>query len=208
MIAAFHIAVAMKPLDGNFAQNALEHGVAGLNIDGCRAAGTPESTRFDPKKHAHEGWRMTSTGSECAANASPSGRWPANVILGHSPECELLGEKRITGNPTSKIHHDGYDGKSHTGFIRGVSHPGNQHSDPEGKETVADWDCSPECPVSKMGEQSGIRKGMSGGGAKNFKKKDSWAIQPYNRQLVRPEWVRCDTGTAARYFKQVSEYKK
>jgi hypothetical protein len=36
MIATLHICVAMKPLDGNFAQNALSRGVAGLNVDGCR----------------------------------------------------------------------------------------------------------------------------------------------------------------------------
>lgn len=31
-----HIVLAMKPLDGNFVENALKHGVSGLNIDGCR----------------------------------------------------------------------------------------------------------------------------------------------------------------------------
>jgi hypothetical protein len=36
VIATLHICVAMKPLDGNFAQNALSRGVAGLNVDGCR----------------------------------------------------------------------------------------------------------------------------------------------------------------------------
>ena len=41
MIGQFNIVVAMKPLDGNFAQNAVKHGVAGLNIDGCRV-GTEE----------------------------------------------------------------------------------------------------------------------------------------------------------------------
>ncbi len=30
------IVLAMNPLDGTFAENALKHGVAGLNIDGCR----------------------------------------------------------------------------------------------------------------------------------------------------------------------------
>jgi hypothetical protein len=36
MLGVFHICVAMKPLQSNFAANALEYGVAGLNIDGCR----------------------------------------------------------------------------------------------------------------------------------------------------------------------------
>lgn len=34
------IIVAMKPLDNTFAENALKHGVAGLNIDGCRIEST------------------------------------------------------------------------------------------------------------------------------------------------------------------------
>jgi hypothetical protein len=34
------IILAMKPLDGTYAHNALTHGVAGLNIDGCRIATT------------------------------------------------------------------------------------------------------------------------------------------------------------------------
>ena len=58
------IILAMKPLRGTFAANALEHGVAGLNIDGSRIG----------------------------ANGSP-GRWPANVALGHDPECQLIGVK-------------------------------------------------------------------------------------------------------------------
>jgi site-specific DNA-methyltransferase (adenine-specific) len=114
MIAAFHITVAMKPLDGNFAQNALEHGVAGLNIDRCRAAGTPESTRFDPKKHAHEGWRMTSTGSECAANASPSGRWPANLIHDGSDEVLACFPVTTSGKPCGKRN-------ATTGFFSGIT---------------------------------------------------------------------------------------
>lgn len=43
-------------------------------------------------------------------------------------------------------------------------------------------------------------KGMSGGGAKDNLKKEEWAIQPHNRQIVRDEWIRGDTGSAARFF--------
>lgn len=32
------VVVAMKPLEGTFAANAIRHGVAGLNVDGCRVA--------------------------------------------------------------------------------------------------------------------------------------------------------------------------
>ena len=74
------ITMARKPLIGTVVANVLAHGTGALNIDGCRVEGTPAPTRFDPAKHGREGWRMNATGAECAANASPLGRWPANLI--------------------------------------------------------------------------------------------------------------------------------
>ena len=68
------------------AANVLAHGTGAINVDGCRVEGTPAPTRFDPAKHGHEGWRMNATGAECAANASPLGRWPANLIHDGSDE--------------------------------------------------------------------------------------------------------------------------
>lgn len=80
------ICFARKPLIGTVAANVLEHGTGALNIEACRVAGAPEPTRFDPTKHSHNGWRMDATGEECAANASPLGRWPANVVHDGSDE--------------------------------------------------------------------------------------------------------------------------
>ena len=39
------VLLAMKPLDGTFAENAARHGVAGLNIDGCRIQGENPSAQ-------------------------------------------------------------------------------------------------------------------------------------------------------------------
>ena len=70
--------------------NILRWGTGAINIDGCRVEGAPEPTRFDPAKHGHDGWRMDATGEQCAANASPQGRWPANLLISLSePECHL-----------------------------------------------------------------------------------------------------------------------
>lgn len=78
------ILLAMKPLDGTFAQNALKWGVAGLNIDGARI-----ETDQHPGLHksfsnqGHPGyqrpWRDGSTMPEY--KPTPHGRWPANIIL-------------------------------------------------------------------------------------------------------------------------------
>ena len=48
------IIVAQKPVEGTYAANLLEHGVGGLNIDGCKTS---------------------------------DGRWPKNIIYGHSADC-------------------------------------------------------------------------------------------------------------------------
>lgn len=74
------IIFAMKPLDGTFANNALEHGVAGLNIDAARITGDMGPDRAKGKP------RRTDNTKYGKANAtinpqSPLGRWPANVVL-------------------------------------------------------------------------------------------------------------------------------
>ena len=79
MIDVVHICVAMKPLEGNFASNALEHGVAGLNVDACRVAG---ATGFGSRDDGY----VVGTGRAYQA----SGRWPANVL--HDGSGEVTGQ--------------------------------------------------------------------------------------------------------------------
>lgn len=84
------ILIAMKPLDGTFAQNALRHGVAGLNIDGGRIAANgddPNVRTNSSRRTERNGERVGNYGfAAIAANGTGSewttaGRWPANVIL-------------------------------------------------------------------------------------------------------------------------------
>lgn len=85
------ILLARKPLDGTVAANVLKHGTGAINVDGCRVPGTPETTRFNPEKHSHEGWRMSASGEETAAKAQTvSGRWPANLVHDGSDEVVAL----------------------------------------------------------------------------------------------------------------------
>lgn len=78
------IVVARKPLIGTVAQNVLEHGTGGLNIDGSRIGTTVETW---PKSRMYGGKSQvsfTSSQETIAAQPTaeaPSGRWPANVIL-------------------------------------------------------------------------------------------------------------------------------
>lgn len=90
------VVLAMKPLDGTFAENALTHGVAGLNVDGCRIETDWQNERGETwlrsGKQAHpDEWQGPSKkkpGSTVADRISPAGRWPANVLL--DPESARL----------------------------------------------------------------------------------------------------------------------
>jgi site-specific DNA-methyltransferase (adenine-specific) len=94
------IILGMKPTEGTFAENALSHGVAGLNVDGSRIA-TDETLSFGSMEIGY-GVRYGKRGRNGEASADrrhtesggtnfaatpgprggdPAGRWPANLIL-------------------------------------------------------------------------------------------------------------------------------
>ena len=89
------IILAMKPLDGTYAQNAEKWGLAGINIDGCRIE---FSSKQEAEKHAQEwdrNWTSSpihafdkETGNHPGAKRETGdgprpqkGRWPANLLL-------------------------------------------------------------------------------------------------------------------------------
>jgi len=96
MIDTIHIAVCMKPIEGNFAQNAIEHGVAGLNVDGCRIESGGEHKRGHVTKQTTvsgdmrtgKALGMYGAGSSFVATDHAGGRWPANVIHDGSDKVE------------------------------------------------------------------------------------------------------------------------
>lgn len=82
------IIMAMKPLDGTFANNALVHGVAGINVDGCRIDAHPhDANRRNNASVDRQAWRDNgpSTGygyrQDMRKPTLQQGRWPANLIL-------------------------------------------------------------------------------------------------------------------------------
>lgn len=113
------IILAMKPLDGTFAQNAERHGAAGLNIDGGRigmeTVGRGGANGF---KHTHTALKRGGLG---AGEPRPvSGRWPANLILDEEAAAmldEQSGELPTGGSP--KTANRGYTSK-HSMFGRDV----------------------------------------------------------------------------------------
>ena len=87
------IILARKPLVGTVAQNVLEHGVGGLNIDACRV-GMSDADREAAKVPMGDWTRSGTTGATDSRNGAtfepaPAGRFPANVLLDEHAATEM-----------------------------------------------------------------------------------------------------------------------
>ena len=103
------IVLAMKPCRGTFAQNALKHGVAGLNVDGGRIPVVDsEYARNHSGDRGHAGTRDGGASTDLrpgGGSASDAGRWPANVLLDDEAAAmldEQSGERTSGANPTRR----------------------------------------------------------------------------------------------------------
>lgn len=98
------IIVSMKPLDGTFAANAVNHGVAGLNIDGCRVpAGEDDYNHpgdLTKRPMAKNTFVAAERGCLKVTQAPPNtlGRWPANLIHDGSEEVVELFPQTTSGS--------------------------------------------------------------------------------------------------------------
>jgi len=93
------VVCARKPMSLSVTENVLRHGTGGLNIDACRVKG--------PKGDGVWGTSNEKTDPERTFNASPSkeeyrseqnaaGRFPANLVLVHSPSCAVVGTRKAS----------------------------------------------------------------------------------------------------------------
>jgi DNA modification methylase len=79
------IVLARKPLVGTVAANVMEYGTGALNIDGTRVSGSSWGTR--PPRTANAIYNAGAGTNHTASASADGGRWPANLVLTHSPEC-------------------------------------------------------------------------------------------------------------------------
>ena len=94
------IIVAMKPNDGSYANNALAHGVGGLNIEGCRIQ-TNENLKggaYCGGKRSEGDWKDNSgfKNNNLEEFKQPQGRFPANIIL--DEEAGKILDEQTLGN--------------------------------------------------------------------------------------------------------------
>lgn len=113
--ASEHWILVRKPLgEKTVAANVLRHGTGGVNIDGCRVSGAPRNPGF--KDPGSSGIWSNQANQNLVGYESPTGRFPANLVLSHNPGC---GDQCEDGCAVG-----GLDGQSGTlksgGFTEGV----------------------------------------------------------------------------------------
>lgn len=155
--ASEHWILIRKPLsEKTVAANVLRWGCGGLNIDASRI-GLTEGDDTSRKVLQTQSWKNTSTaGVGSVTDDWKKGRFPANLLFSHNPDCVEVGVKKvkaITGTNTGVMgkngiysHADGLD-KTVIGY-----------ASPDGTETVSAFECTPGCAVSLLDRQSGTLK--------------------------------------------------
>ena len=195
--------------EGTVAANVLRYGVGALNIDASRI-----STSDNLNGGAYSGGtRPTSAmGLEGVAGGTssmlesgggrlkpgdfvpPLGRWPANLILQHLPECEQTGTREEAGYSVNRFT----DGAKP--FGGGAGHPYESVTVPP--STVAVWACAEGCPITALDAQSGTSKSSGGriGNAQGVYANQGRTGWGTGHTTGDPGFG--DAGGASRYFKQ------
>ena len=157
------IHVARKPLsEGNVASNILKHGCGAINVDVSRISLSDGDSNFrlSPricKRNAIYGDLsnkppIVDNSRTESVQHSVKGRWPANLILQHKPGCECVGERKVktawspAGKSSGKADRHTYGDLDSGDAGRQVQ----KHCDAEGNETIAAWNCTPDCPVAAL----------------------------------------------------------
>ena len=154
------IVLARKPLEKglSIAENTLKWGVGGINIDATRVGTNRPETNSDSNKFNN--WKEQDGNKRNNSNTpdldTNKGRFPANVILTHHPECECKGLKKIKAIKGGCKFESAFFKSGESNFTKdgGIG-------DENGEETVEDWNCHPDCPIKIMDEQSGQSKSKS-----------------------------------------------
>lgn len=151
------IICAMKPIDKNFVNNALKWGLAGLNIDACRIEYKNDSDRdqarvpqlkLNSKTGLIYGFKTGEGRIDGEYHDVSKGRFPANVILSHSPDCRITGTQSV-GNK----ERDSLQDTDHKGNAR-FQYSDQRHQFTYGKEEVPIYECVEGCPVKSLNSQS------------------------------------------------------
>jgi site-specific DNA-methyltransferase (adenine-specific) len=161
------IVLARKPLEKglSIAENVMKYGTGAINIDASRIGnelikGQKAGQGFNNVKGFGVNTKIGDESAKEYISEAINGRFPANVLLTHHPDCKCIGIKKVGSGKEGGYNYEGnvYDVE---GFVPKNSPNANSNY---GEEIVEDWDCHDDCPIKILDEQSGI----DSGGASRF----------------------------------------
>jgi hypothetical protein len=195
--ATEHWILVRKPLDGTVAATVQRHGTGALNIDGCRIeaeAGRDAGSALRLAGDRPRDQYRTGTGAGPHDQTS-LGRWPANLVLSHGPDCLDVGTREVQ---TGTAHEPDGERRRLVANAPGVSLGRTVGYGTGGKEVMAAWACAPGCPVAALDAQSGA---LQPGGALDGLEPSARAGNVYEGTFARGPWVPYDdAGAASRFF--------
>jgi site-specific DNA-methyltransferase (adenine-specific) len=164
------IVLARKPIsEKSIVENVLKYGTAAINVDACRIAVSPDvdtigrqAKRKDRTK-PQDVWFGHDNPENVMAGVLPTGRYPANLILSHHPDCKLIqrGRTEVRHTEREAIETTG-KGIYSDGWIR---NPNEYSFDAGGPEV---WGCVEGCPIRILNEQSGDTSRTSPRGVRSY----------------------------------------
>lgn len=192
-----------NPLATTYAQNCLETGAGALNIDGGRIATNGNKAWGSGNR---DSWREAEGRGDRQSHRygepdkHPQGRWPANLILSHHPECVQVGTRKVKPLEGHRPNPVNVQSDGNIQFTRKPEgYQKTSYTDPDGMETVEDWECHPDCPVRLLGEQSGeLKSGAKDGIYQGWGE----GREIYGGSTPYLQHCEASAGTAARFFYQ------
>jgi site-specific DNA-methyltransferase (adenine-specific) len=127
-----------------------------LNIDACRIA-TTENVDCE----LLSGDEQDAEQDAALVGKASSGRWPANLLLTHHPNCVEAGTKKVRSGWARPHLNEGKPIYGGFGAVHGGGYA-------QGQETIPNWVCVEGCPVCLIDTQSGNPHGDSGGASRFF----------------------------------------
>lgn len=147
------IIMARRPPVGSVAQNVMDHGCGGLNIGACRIGAEERWNESASNKDLENRSTVTPVSKHSETDDRPAvGRWPANLILSHHPECVLVGKRESKDSAVQTVSTGEVvsDNQAMSGPNYGRTIVGSA-----GRPDEEVWECHADCPCRMLDEQSG-----------------------------------------------------
>lgn len=158
------IVVARKPLGSTIAHGLMTSGTGAINIGGSRLGNNGgRSVHADGGELALGGASAGTYGDGLNGAASAPlvpglGRFPANVVLSHTPGCRQVGEREV---PTGTAVNRNRDPEATRAALVYGEYLNGERLDvtygQDGHELVPEWECAAGCPVAELDAQAGTR---------------------------------------------------